>query len=55
MALLAVDMDGRRYPTLPAAAAMLATGKTLDELAPKLRAKGYRGKLITPLPVPREL
>ena len=26
-----------------------------DELAPKLRAKGYRGKLITPLPVPREL
>ena len=26
-----------------------------DELAPKLRAKGYRGKLITPLPVPREI
>jgi SAM-dependent methyltransferase len=26
-----------------------------DELAPKLRAKGYRGKLLTPLPVPREL
>jgi hypothetical protein len=26
-----------------------------DELAPKLRAKGYRGKLVTPLPVPREL
>ena len=26
-----------------------------DELAPKLRQKGYRGKLITPLPVPREL
>jgi hypothetical protein len=26
-----------------------------DELAPKLRAKGFRGKLITPLPVPREL
>ena len=26
-----------------------------DELAPKLRANGYRGKLITPLPVPREL
>jgi hypothetical protein len=26
-----------------------------DELAPKLRAKGYRGKLITPLPVPHEL
>jgi SAM-dependent methyltransferase len=26
-----------------------------DELAPKLRAKGYRGKLLTPLPVPHEL
>jgi SAM-dependent methyltransferase len=26
-----------------------------DELAPKLRANGYRGKLVTPLPVPREL
>jgi hypothetical protein len=24
-----------------------------DELAPKLRAKGYRGQLITPLPAPR--
>jgi SAM-dependent methyltransferase len=26
-----------------------------DELAPKLRAKGYFGKLISPLPVPREI
>ena len=26
-----------------------------EELAPKLRQKGYRGKLVTPLPVPREL
>jgi SAM-dependent methyltransferase len=26
-----------------------------DELAPKLRAKGYRGKLISPLPAPHEL
>ena len=26
-----------------------------DELAPKLKAKGFRGKLITPLPVPRVL
>jgi hypothetical protein len=26
-----------------------------DELAPKLRAKGYKGILITPLPVPRVL
>jgi hypothetical protein len=26
-----------------------------DELAPKLKAKGFRGKMITPLPVPRFL
>ena len=26
-----------------------------DELAPKLRAKGFKGKLITPLPAPRVL
>jgi hypothetical protein len=26
-----------------------------DELAPRLRTKGYRGKLLTPLPVPQEL
>jgi hypothetical protein len=26
-----------------------------SELAPKLRAKGYKGKLISPLPVPRYL
>jgi hypothetical protein len=26
-----------------------------DELAPKLKAKGFRGKLITPLPEPRTL
>jgi SAM-dependent methyltransferase len=26
-----------------------------EELAPKLRAKGYRGKLLAPLPAPREL
>lgn len=26
-----------------------------EELAPKLRAKGFRGQLITPLPVPRAL
>jgi hypothetical protein len=26
-----------------------------DELAPKLRARGYRGALVTPLPVPRLL
>ena len=40
---------------------MLSTRRDLipldiaDELAPKLRAKGYKGQLITPLPVPRFL
>jgi adenylate cyclase len=33
---LLTSMGGRLYPTLPAAAAMLATGRTLDELAPRL-------------------
>jgi len=36
-------------------AAIIFSWHIADELAPKLRAKGYRGKLITPLPVPREL
>jgi len=26
-----------------------------NELAPKLKAKGFRGQLITPLPVPQTL
>ena len=26
-----------------------------DELAPKLKAKGFHGQLLTPLPVPRAL
>jgi adenylate cyclase len=33
---LAVEMGGKLYPTLPAAAAMAATGKTLAQLAPPL-------------------
>ncbi len=33
---LAVRMGGRLYPTLPAAAAIAATGKSLDELSPPL-------------------
>jgi SAM-dependent methyltransferase len=35
--------------------AVILSWHIADELAPKLRAKGYRGKLVTPLPVPREL
>ena len=33
-------------------AAVIFSWHIADELAPKLRAKGFRGKLITPLPVP---
>ena len=35
--------------------ALIFSWHIADELAPKLRAKGFRGKLITPLPVPREI
>jgi nucleoside-diphosphate-sugar epimerase len=31
------------------------SGFIAGELAPKLKPKGFRGKLITPLPVPRFL
>jgi hypothetical protein len=36
-------------------AAIIFSWHIADELAPKLRAKGFRGQLITPLPVPRFL
>ena len=36
-------------------AALIFSWHIADELAPKLRAKGFRGQLITPLPVPRVL
>jgi hypothetical protein len=36
-------------------AAIIFSWHIADELAPKLRAKGYRGQLISPLPVPRVL
>ena len=35
--------------------AIILSWHIAEELAPKLRAKGYRGTLITPLPVPRTL
>ncbi len=35
--------------------AIILSWHIADELAPKLRARGYRGKLITPLPVPKEI
>ena len=36
-------------------AAIIFSWHIADELAPKLRSKGYRGKLISPLPEPRLL
>jgi len=36
-------------------AAVIFSWHIADELAPKLKAKGFRGTLITPLPVPRAL
>jgi hypothetical protein len=35
--------------------ALIFSWHIADELAPKLKAKGFRGQLITPLPVPRVL
>ena len=35
--------------------ALIFSWHIADELAPKLKAKGFRGQLITPLPVPRFL
>ena len=36
-------------------AALIFSWHIADELGPKLKAKGFRGKLLTPLPVPRFL
>jgi hypothetical protein len=36
-------------------AAVIFSWHIADELAPKIRAKGFRGKFIVPLPVPRAL
>ena len=33
----------------------VASDLIADELAPKLRAKGYKGMLVKPLPVPKAL
>jgi hypothetical protein len=35
--------------------AIISSWHIASELAPKLRAKGFKGKLVTPLPVPRFL
>jgi hypothetical protein len=46
--------EGKLFSDQPDCA-MIFSWHIADELAPKLRAKGYRGRLITPLPVPRDL
>ena len=46
--------EGRLFTDQPDCA-IIFSWHIADELAPKLRAKGYRGMLVTPLPVPRAL
>jgi hypothetical protein len=56
-------MPGTRIPVVDEAklfedqpdCAVILSWHIADELAPKLKVKGYRGKLVTPLPVPRFL
>jgi SAM-dependent methyltransferase len=52
--LIPVVEESRLFDDRPDCA-IIFSWHIADELAPKLRAKGFRGKLITPLPVPREL
>jgi C-methyltransferase-like protein/putative zinc binding protein/methyltransferase family protein len=46
--------EGRLFADQPDCA-VIFSWHIADELAPKLKAKGFRGKMITPLPVPRFL
>ena len=52
--LIPVVEESRMFEDQPDCA-IIFSWHIADELAPKLRAKGYKGKLITPLPVPRFL
>ena len=52
--LIPVVEESRLFADQPDCA-IIFSWHIADELAPKLRAKGYRGTLITPLPVPRVL
>jgi hypothetical protein len=57
------NMPGTQIPVVDEAklfedqpdCAIIFSWHIADELAPKLRAKGYRGQLVTPLPIPRVL
>lgn len=52
--LIPVFEESRMFEDQPDCA-IIFSWHIADELAPKLRAKGFKGKLITPLPVPRFL
>ena len=50
--LIPVVEESRMFEDQPECAIILSW-HIADELASKLRAKGYKGMLVTPLPVPR--
>jgi hypothetical protein len=52
--LIPVVDESRMFTDQPECA-IIFSWHIADELAPKLRAKGYKGMLVTPLPVPRIL
>ena len=52
--LIPVVEESRMFADQPACA-IIFSWHIADELAPKLRAKGYKGMLVTPLPVPKVL
>lgn len=52
--LIPVVDEARLFEDQPDAA-VIFSWHIAEELAPKLRSKGFRGQLITPLPVPRAL
>jgi len=52
--LIPVVEERRMFAEQPECA-IIFSWHIADELAPKLRQKGYRGTLVTPLPVPRAL
>ena len=52
--LIPVVEESRMFEDQPDCA-IIFSWHIADELAPKLRAKGFKGTLITPLPVPRVL
>jgi hypothetical protein len=52
--LIPVVEESRLFTDQPDCA-VIFSWHIADELAPKLRAKGFRGMLVTPLPAPRVL